>query len=99
MRFHEKGSKSIWKPMPGELAELLRVAVEIGVIESTPTAYVVPMRRPQRRKGERDDRIIYRLIKQIGARAGVAVHVHALRAAFAVKYSRRTPDASSNSAT
>ena len=43
------------------------------------------------RKGDRDDRVIRRIIKRVAARAGVEAHVHALRAAFAVYYLERFP--------
>ena len=36
--------------------------------------------------GERDDRIIWRLVKEVAAKANVTTHVHALRSAFAVQY-------------
>ena len=49
------------------------------------------MARKQRRKDERDDRVIYYLVKKIAKRAGVEAHVHALRAAFAVKYLETNP--------
>jgi integrase len=91
MRFYEKGNKVIWKPMPSELVLLLCAALEAGVVDDERDAYVIPMQRRQRRKGDRDDRVIYRLIKRIGKRADVEVHVHALRAAFAVKYLESNP--------
>ena len=43
------------------------------------------------RKGDRDDRVIWRIVKRVAARAGVEAHVHALRAAFAVYYLERFP--------
>ena len=43
------------------------------------------------RKGDRDDRVIWRIVKRVAARAGGEAHVHALRAAFAVYYLERFP--------
>jgi integrase len=90
IRFREKGGKVITKPIPNEFAELLRTAVAAGVIPS-PASYVIPMPRGQRREGDRDDRIIWRTVKKLGARAGVEVHPHSLRAAFAVKFLETHP--------
>jgi integrase len=90
IRFREKGGKVITKPIPDEFAELLRAAVAAGVIPNT-DSYVIPMPRGQRREGDRDDRIIWRTIKKLGDRAGVEVHPHSLRAAFAVKFLESHP--------
>jgi integrase len=91
LRFREKGGKVITKPLPEEFAELLRQASAAGVIGTESDAYVIPMIRKQRRGGERDDRIVWRTIKCLGARAGVEVTPHSLRAAFAVLFLERTP--------
>jgi integrase len=48
--------------------------------------YLVPPKGYLQRNGERDDRVIWRLVKRVAARAGVDAHVHALRAAFAAYY-------------
>jgi site-specific recombinase XerD len=48
--------------------------------------YLIPGNAVQRRPGERDDRVVWRLIRKVAARAGVKTTVHALRAAFAVAY-------------
>ena len=85
LRFKEKGTKTIWKPVPTALAELLEAAIADGVI-SAPDDYLVPSRAQQRRPGDRDDRLIWRLVKNVAARAEVDAHVHALRAAFACFY-------------
>jgi site-specific recombinase XerD len=42
---------------------------------------------------ERKDRVIYDTVKIVAKRAGVRAHVHALRAAFAVKFDDQHPDA------
>jgi integrase len=82
LRFHEKGGKTVWKPVPHELRSLLDQAIDAGVIED----YLVPPEGYLQRKGERDDRVIWRLVKRVAARAGVEAHVHALRATFAAYY-------------
>ena len=48
--------------------------------------YLVPPEGYLQRKGERDDRVIWRLVKRVAARSGVDAHVHALRGAFAAYY-------------
>lgn len=85
IRFKEKGGKVITKPIPHELGVLLRAAKEAGMTGEHPHSYVIPMARGQRRPGDRDDRIVYRIIERLGERAGVEVHPHSLRAAFAVQ--------------
>jgi site-specific recombinase XerC len=52
---------------------------------------VIAMARGQRREGDRDDRIIWRTMKKLGERAGVDVHAHSLRAAFAVRFLESHP--------
>lgn len=45
------------------------------------------------RTDQRDDRVIWRIVKTVAERAGIVdCHVHALRAAFAVFYLDRNPD-------
>jgi integrase len=82
LRFREKGGKVVWKPVPNELRQLLDEAIDSGAIED----YLVPPEGYLQRKGERDDRVIWRLVKRVAARAGVDAHVHALRGAFAAYY-------------
>jgi integrase len=69
----------VWEPVPGDLRALLDEAIDSGLIED----YLVPPEGYLQRKGERDDRVIWRLMKRVAARAGVDAHVHALRGAFA----------------
>lgn len=93
MRFREKGSKTIEKPVPDELGLILDASIARGEIQAAPTDYLVPPEGYlQRTKGDRDDRVIWRIIKRVADRAGVDAHVHALRAAFAVFYLERNPD-------
>jgi integrase len=85
IRFHEKGGKTIWKPCPTELAQVLDAAIGGGAIRQ-PDDYLVPPEGPLSRAGDRDDRVIWRLVKKVAERAGVEAHVHALRGAFACFY-------------
>lgn len=84
LRFFEKGSKIIWKPVPGELTGYLEAAYADGAFKD-PDDYLVPPEGHLSR-ADRDDRVIWRVIKRVADRAGVEAHVHALRAAFAVFY-------------
>ena len=92
LRFVEKGSKPIWKPVPVELAGILDASIDRGDIRPAPEDYLVPPEGYLTRGGVRDDRVIWRVIKRVADRAGVDAHVHALRAAFAVFYLDRNPD-------
>jgi integrase len=85
MTFREKGAKTIEKPVPDRLADLLDAAIAAGVYE-TGDDYLIPGRAMQRRPGDRDDRIIWHLVRAVAERAGIKTHVHALRAAFATHY-------------
>jgi len=92
VRFFEKGRKAIAKPMPHELESLLRAAAGFASErEGWRNEHVVPMGLAQRRSGERDDRVIWRLYKSVAARAGVGGHVHAVRGAFAVQFLESNP--------
>lgn len=90
--FREKGSKAIRKPVPRELAVVIDAAIARGIYGS-PDDYLVPPEGPlsSYRKGDRDDRVIWRIVKKVAARAGVEAHVHALRAAFATFYLEQNP--------
>ena len=92
MRFREKGRKTIEKPVPDELALVLDASIARGEIWPAPHDYLVPPEQPPRRAGDRDDRVIWRVIRRVADRAGVDAHVHALRAAFACFYLERNPD-------
>ena len=86
LRFHEKGGKVIWKPVPAELAQLLEEAIAAGAIVDKDD-YLVPPEGPRwEGRQDRDDRVVWRAVKQAADRAGIDAHVHALRAAFAVFY-------------
>jgi integrase/recombinase XerC len=90
IRFREKGGKVIWKPVPTELAAMIGAAIADGKIVD-PDDYLIPSEGTLSRKGERDDRILWRVVKRVALRAGVQAHVHALRAAFAVFYLENHP--------
>lgn len=83
--FHEKGGKTIVKPCPDALGDLLDAAI-FARIYADGDDYLIPSLAQQRRPGERDPRIISRLIARVAEKAGVKTHVHALRAAFAVSF-------------
>lgn len=101
IRFVEKGGKTIWKPVPDELAEMLEARLSSGVGQSgrsseygdddlagqgpAPDDYLIP-NESGARKAERDDRVIWKAVRRAADRAGVKAHVHSLRAAFAVFY-------------
>ncbi len=93
IRFREKGGKVIVKPMPDELAAILRAADQHGVW-STPDDYLIPNRKPWlvRTGAERGHKVIYETVVKVAQRAGVRSHVHALRAAFAVQFDEAHPD-------
>lgn len=84
LRFEEKGGKTIEKAVADELRVVLDAAVAMGVYTS-PDDYLIPSKGPTANK-ERDDRIIWEIVKDIARRAGIVTHVHALRAAFATFY-------------
>lgn len=90
LAFDEKGRKRIRKPVPDRFADLLDAAIADGVYE-TDDDYLIPGNGVQRRKGPRDARVIWRLVRSVAADAGVTTHVHALRAAFAVHFLERKP--------
>jgi len=84
LRFKEKGGKVIWKTVPTKLAAVIDAAIAAGIYPDK-DAYLVPSEGPTLRP-ERDDRVIWNIIKRLAWRAGIDAHVHALRAAFAVYY-------------
>jgi site-specific recombinase XerD len=91
LRFREKGNKTIWKPVPDELDQLLEAAQAAGAFKDPPDDYLIPSEGYLSKGRERDDRIVWRLVKKTAEAAGVETHVHALRAAFAVLYLERNP--------
>jgi site-specific recombinase XerD len=95
IRFREKGNKVIDKPVPDELAALLDDAIKAKAIVAEPGKdYLIPAREGGylvRADGDRDDRVIWKAVKDVAERAGVKAHVHALRAAFAVFYLTQRP--------
>lgn len=92
LRFREKGAKTIEKPVPGELAAILNASIVRGDIRPAPHDYLIPPEGYLTRAGDRDDRVVWRVVRRVAARAGIDAHVHALRAAFACFYLERNPD-------
>lgn len=93
IKFREKGKKVITKPMPRELQAILVAAREDGIWEQ-PGDYLIPNRKPWlvRTDRERGHKVIYETVVKVAERAGIRSHVHALRAAFAVRYDDAHPD-------
>jgi integrase len=94
--FIEKGSKTITKPVPDTLADLIDAAIayrdpEGEPLYMDPADYLIPSGAEQRRPGNRDDRIIWKIVRRVAYRAEVKTHVHALRAAFAVAFLEQYP--------
>jgi len=91
IEFAEKGGKTITKPVPDELRVMLEAAIADGAIVELDD-YLIPPEGPLTRKGERDDRCLWRVVNRVATRAGLRCHVHALRAAFATFYLERYPE-------
>jgi integrase len=94
LRFREKGGKVSVKPMPHDLAAILRAASESGQVSCRPDDYVIPNRRPASvRRTERSNKIIWETVMRVADRVGVKATVHALRRAFAVAFLTSHPGA------
>jgi len=92
--FREKGNKHSVKPMPWELLEILRAAVESTEVPCGPADYVIPNRRAATvRRAERSDKVIWETVVQVAERVGVKATTHALRRAFAVAFLESHPGA------
>lgn len=89
LTFHEKGGKTIKKPVAKKLADMIREAHLAGVWND-PDDYLIPSIAAPR-KAKRDARVIYALVKEIAADAKVEAHVHAMRAAFACFFDEQNP--------
>jgi integrase/recombinase XerD len=90
LRFLEKGGNVIWKPVPHELAATIEAAIADGAIPDE-DSYLIPPEGPLVKRGDRDDRVIWRVVNRVATRAGVRAHTHSLRAAFAVFYLEQRP--------
>jgi integrase len=94
IRFREKGNKISIKPMPNELREILRAAMESAQVACGPNDYVIPNRRPASvRRAERSNKIIWETVQRVARRVGVRATVHSLRRAFAVAFLSSHPGA------
>lgn len=90
----EKGGKFAVKPMPWELLEILRAAVESGEVACRPNDYVIPNRRAATvRRKERSDKVIWETVRKVADRVGVEATTHVLRRAFAVAFLEKHPGA------
>ncbi len=86
---HEKGRKVNRVPLPHAYLGLLRELIAAGALDPLRDEYVIPMARAQRRSGDRDHRVVWRIVKQLGKRAGLParrVFPHAVRHAFSVRF-------------
>jgi integrase/recombinase XerD len=98
LTFREKGGKTITKPVARPLAELLDSAFLAGVWADGGDPWLVPPRSLQghpstaKYQRQRSDTLVYRIVKDVAARAGVDAHVHSMRGAFAVQFSEQHPD-------
>ncbi len=94
MSFREKGGKHSTKPMPWELLEIVRAAVESDELACGPDDYVIPNRRAATvRRAERSDKVIWETVVKVAERVGVRATTHALRRAFAVAFLETHPGA------
>jgi integrase len=90
----EKGRKFAVKPMPWELLEIFRAAVESGEVACGLNDYVIPNRRAATvRRQERSDKVIWETVRKVADRVGVVSTPHALRRAFAVAFLEKHPGA------
>jgi integrase/recombinase XerD len=90
IRLHEKGGKTITKPVPDELLAIYRAAEASGVWISGED-YLIPNRR-QPKRTLRSNKLVYKLVKEIAGRARVRATPHSLRAAFATLFADTNPD-------
>lgn len=92
--FVEKGGKRITKPIPHELR---KVYTDYAMHRAgdgdpiSPDEWVVPNHRPLPLDEERSPRIVYTTVKRVANRCGIKAHVHAFRAAFAVRFLTQNP--------
>lgn len=90
LHFYEKGRVHIEKPVPDALLDLIEEAWDAPG-EITPEDYLIPSNGTPRSK-ERDNRAVARILERVAIRAGVEVHPHVLRAAFAVRFLEENPE-------
>ena len=92
VRLIEKGGKVNVQVLPDEYHQLISVLDREGFWDG-PRAYLIPNRRPATvRRVERSDKVIWNTVKLVAERAGVTSHVHALRAAYAVRFDEQHHD-------
>ena len=87
IRFHEKGSKVAVKPIPNELREILRAAMESTEVSCRPNDYVIPNRRAASvRRAQRSNKVVWETVLRVADRIEIRATTHALRRAFAVEF-------------
>jgi integrase len=80
------------RPIPDQLAAILRAALEHDDVSTGPDDYVIPNRRPSTVQGpERSAKVVWETVRRVAERAGIQAHAHAIRAAFAVHYLETHP--------
>ena len=106
LRFFEKGSKTIWKPVPDALSVLLDESlleprslgwklskgrwVHRGFRPVEPDDYLIPSATSHRNE-KRDNRVVSKAVKRVSDRTGIKATPHTFRAAFAVFFLERNP--------
>jgi site-specific recombinase XerD len=106
LRFFEKGSKTIWKPVPTALAQLLDESlleprslgwkldkgkwVHRGYRKVEPDDYLIPS-ATSHRNAKRDNRVVSKAVQRVSKRTGIKATPHTFRAAFAVFFLERNP--------
>ncbi len=94
IRVLEKGNKTAVKPVPNELAQILKAAFGSGKVDCRADAYVIPNRRAASvRRKERSSKVVWETVREVAERVGVTANVHALRRAFAVAFLTSHPGA------
>lgn len=92
--FLEKGGKRITKPIPHELRKVYAAYGKERAAQGRPIhsdEWVVPNHRELPLDEERSPRIVYTTVKRVANRCGIKAHVHAFRAAFAVRFLTQNP--------
>jgi integrase len=92
VRFTDKGGKVIVQPIPAEYLDVLREADIHGVWDGPLDWLIPPRRKCITGTARRESKVIYETVQKVAARAGVRAHVHALRAAFAVRFDQAHPE-------
>jgi integrase len=94
IRFVDKGDKVILQPIPDDLVNIIRAYDERGMWGPPPRHWLIPNVHPNKVKSaeQRSDKVIWETVRRVAERCGIRCHVHALRAAFAVRFDEMHPD-------